>query len=212
MLDSPVSTPGPWSVAMRLRECERWYAVHSQPFAEDRAARQLSDQGFPIYLPRRRKTVRHARKMRTIDAPLFPRYLFVALDLTRDQWRKINSTFGVSRLLMSGEQPQAVPPGVVEALLESADGNGVVDLARTLKPGPVLMMAGPFAEQLALFEALDDTGRVRVLLDIMGRQVRVLTEARNVAPIDTRADKGHGAQARRSFALSRSRASNLEFS
>ena len=104
--------------AARLDESERWYAVHSQPFAENRAAGQLSDQGFRIYMPRRRRTVRHARKLRTVEAPLFPRYLFVALDLNRDQWRKVNSTFGVSRLVMRGEQPQPVPLGVVEALIE----------------------------------------------------------------------------------------------
>jgi transcription antitermination factor NusG len=44
-------------------------------------------------------------------------------------------------------------------------------------------MAGPFAEQLAILDDLDDTGRVRVLLDILGRKVAVSTEANNVLPM-----------------------------
>jgi hypothetical protein len=32
-------------------------------------------------------------------------------------------------------------------------------------------MAGPFAEQLAILESMDDAGRVRVLLAILGRKV-----------------------------------------
>jgi transcription elongation factor/antiterminator RfaH len=163
---------------------ERWYAVHSQPCAEIRAAAQLQNQGFRTFMPRRRKTVRHARQIRTVIAPLFPRYFFVALDMTRDQWRSVNGTFGVSRLVMGAEQPHPVPRGVVEALIASTDGEGFLNLAENLRPGsPVRLMTGPFAEQLAVLEELDDTGRVRVLLDILGRKVRVNTQADNLLPI-----------------------------
>jgi transcription antitermination factor NusG len=37
----------------------------------------------------------------------------------------------------------------------------------------VRLAAGPFAEQLAILDRLDDSGRVRVLLEILGRPVRV---------------------------------------
>jgi transcription antitermination factor NusG len=45
------------------------------------------------------KTVRHARRLSTVEAPFFPRYLFTVLDLTRHLWRSVNGTFGVSRLV-----------------------------------------------------------------------------------------------------------------
>ena len=162
---------------------ERWYAVHSQPCAENRAATQLLNQGFRAFMPRRRKTVRHARQARTVIAPLFPRYFFVALDLNRDQWRSVNGTFGVSRLVMGGEQPHPVPRGVVEGLIASTDADGFLNLAEHLKPGStVRLMTGAFADQLAILEELDDAGRVRVLLDILGRQVRINTQANNLLP------------------------------
>jgi hypothetical protein len=44
-------------------------------------------------------------------------------------------------------------------------------------------MAGPFAEHLALMDELDETGRVRVLLDILGRRVSIVTEVGNLLPI-----------------------------
>src|SRR5689334_4765272 len=84
---------------------ERWFAVNTQPLAEMRAQRNLENQGFRIFTPRRRKMRCHARKMTMIEAPLFPRYLFVAFDPQRDRWRSINSTFGVSQLVMRGETP-----------------------------------------------------------------------------------------------------------
>ena len=45
------------------------------------------------------------------------------------------------------------------------------------------MLAGPFAEQLATLEQLDDLGRVRVLVDLLGRQVSITTAARDLLPI-----------------------------
>jgi transcriptional antiterminator RfaH len=176
--DAAPSRPG------ALLDCERWYAVHTLPFAEARAEGQLDRQGFRTFQPKRHKTVRHARRQRTVEAPFFPRYLFVVLDLAHHQWRSVNGTFGVSRLVMWGDRPHPVPRGVVEALIAAADARGILQLARKLEVGgPVRLMAGPFAEQLAILDDLDDTGRVRVLLHILGRKVAISTRANNVLPI-----------------------------
>jgi transcription antitermination factor NusG len=96
-----------------LSDCERWYAVHTLPFAEARSEGQLHRQGFRTFQPKRHKTVRHARRLSTVEAPFFPRYLFIVLDLARHQWRSVNGTFGVSRLVMWGEQPHPVPSELV---------------------------------------------------------------------------------------------------
>jgi transcription elongation factor/antiterminator RfaH len=157
-----------------LSEGVRWFAVNAQAQRELRAMRQLENQGYHVYLPQRLKTVRRSRKLVTVVAPFFPRYLFITLDLSRDQWRAINSTFGVSALVMAGERPQPVPPGVVEAMVAATDDNGLLSFERSLKVGAtVRLLAGPFAEQLGVLERLDDGGRVRVLLDIMGGAVPV---------------------------------------
>jgi transcription elongation factor/antiterminator RfaH len=167
-----------------LKGGERWYAVHTLPFSEQRAESQLRNQGIQTFQPKRHKTVRHARKSSTVEAPFFPRYLFIVLDLTRHQWRSVNATFGVSRLVMSGDQPQSVPPGVVEALIAAADGRSILQLGQSLQlGGPVRLMSGPFVEHLAILEQLDDSGRVRVLLDILGRQVAVSTAVKNLMPV-----------------------------
>lgn len=163
---------------------ERWFAVHAQPFCELRAQVNLENQGFRTFMPKRHRTVRHARKLRTVESPFFPRYLFVVLDLERDRWRSVNGTFGVSRLVMRGELPEPVPRGVVETLLASSDARGILHLADKLKVGsPVRMLAGPFAEQLATLEHLDDVGRVRVLVNMLGRKVSISTAAKDLFPL-----------------------------
>src|SRR5438270_11360622 len=85
--------------ARSLAGNERWFPVHALPKCERKAQWHLGAQGFRAYLPQIEKTVRHARRLRTVRAPLFPGYLFLVLDLERDRWLSVRSTVGVARLL-----------------------------------------------------------------------------------------------------------------
>lgn len=167
------------------RSGERWFVVNTQPHCERRAQAHLDNQAFGTFLPRRVKTVRHARRLVTGVAALFPQYLFVSLDLRRHQWRAINGTIGVKGLLMQGERPNLVPHGIVEQLIAATDAEGIFHHgSRGLKVGgSVRLMAGPFAEQLAVLQSLDDQGRVRVLLNLLGRTVTVSTNSACVLPM-----------------------------
>jgi transcription antitermination factor NusG len=171
-------------ISRSIHAGERWYAVHTLSFAEKRAQVQLENQQFRTFMPKRLKTVRHARKLSTIVAPFFPRYLFIVLDLGRDRWRSVNGTFGVANLVMGGELPCPAPAGIVESMQALADASGVLDLRADLKVGaPVRLAAGPFAEQLAVLDRMDDSGRIRVLLDMLGRKVPVLLDRVHALPV-----------------------------
>jgi transcription elongation factor/antiterminator RfaH len=166
-----------------LPDGERWYAVHTMPHSERRAQIQLENQKFRTFLPKRLKTVRHARKSRTVHAPYFARYLFVALDLSKHQWRSVNGTFGVSALVMQGEKPNAVPHGVVEALIAASNERGILNIGQCFEIGQSIRLAvGPLADQLAILDRLDDSGRIRVLLNILGRQVSVSMHSEHALP------------------------------
>lgn len=178
---APRCTTEPATGTLRFKELavhdpeddhRRWYVAHTQPHRESLAEAHLAQQDFATFLPRRAKTVRHARKTQTILAPVFPRYLFVRFDPDRDRWRSINGTPGVSRLLTANELPTPAPVGVVEALIAATGPRG--QLQANFNTGDrVRLIAGPFADALAEIDRLDDAGRVRVLLRIMGADLRV---------------------------------------
>lgn len=159
----------------------RWYVVQAQPHREKRADFHLRQQGFQAFLPLHQKTIRHARQFRTVHAPFFPRYLFVRLDLGRDRWRSVNGTFGVSSLIMEGELPAPVPPGVVESMLATADPTGLVSTTPRLSVGDtVRIVRGPLSGLIGELAALDDNQRVKVLLDILGKDTLVAVDAARV--------------------------------
>jgi len=158
----------------------RWYVVQTQVNGEVKAARNLLRQGYDIYLPRYLKRRRHARKVDFVAQPLFPRYMFVAIDMATQRWRSIQSTFGVSCLVCNGDDPAAVPEGVVPALRAREDDKGFVkmEVRPAFAPGDkVRVLAGAFIDSAGLFIGLADHDRVSILLDMLGRKVRVLLDA-----------------------------------
>jgi len=118
--------------------------------------------------------VRHARNLRTVTAPVFPRYLFVVLNLERDRWRSVNSTTGIANLFMAHGRPVPVPEGIVETMIQSTDKSGSLQLVDAVERGQkVRLVAGPFAQTLGILGQMDGAGRVEVLLEIMGGGIRV---------------------------------------
>jgi transcriptional antiterminator RfaH len=161
----------------------RWYVVHTQPQKELRAELNLRQQGFTTYLPRYLRKRTHARRTETVARPLFPRYVFVGLDLARDRWRSVQSTFGVSHLVVAGEEPVSLPEGVVEEIRARESGDGFVALGLPQGVGPgsrVRLIDGIFAEARGVLERIADDRRVAILLNLLGREVRVFVPAASV--------------------------------
>jgi transcriptional antiterminator RfaH len=159
--------------------------VQSQPHREAVAADHLARQGYRVCLPRIARIVRHARRTRRVLRPLFPRYLFVALDPARDPWRAVRGTIGVSALVMAAGRPCLVPAGVVEAFA-AAEGRGGFDFRDRLVPGAqVRFLTGPFADRLGRLVTMDDRERVGVLLEILGNERLVEAGITDLLPAGT---------------------------
>jgi transcriptional antiterminator RfaH len=157
----------------------RWYVAQTHVHAEVKAAQHLVRQGFEVYLPRYRKQRRHARRVDQIAAPLFPRYLFVSIDIAIQRWYSIQSTVGIVRLIRDGDAPVSVPEFIVEGLKRSEDADGYVQLEHRSRfaPGDKIRVSnGAFCDCLGLYEAISGKDRSAILLDLLGRKVRVVLE------------------------------------
>ena len=153
-----------------------WFVVHTQPNGEQKAVFHLLRQGFQPYLPRYLKRRRHARRVEWVQRPLFPRYLFVRLDLECARWRAINSTVGVSHLICDGPRPAALADRIVDEIRTREDDSGLIALnaPERFRPGQAVRIdVGAFDDHVGLFEAASDNDRVTVLLSLLGRHVRV---------------------------------------
>ena len=162
----------------------QWYVVHCRVSSEQRAEINLQRQDYEVWLPMYHKTRRHARRVESVLRPLFPRYLFVRLDLSSQPWRPILSTFGVHNIIADGDGPLASGDDIIAALRARANTEGVFEIARsTLMPGDqVRVQGGPMADVEGIFQAELDSDRVLILLKLMGREVRVSVAGGDVEP------------------------------
>lgn len=74
-------------------EVPRWHAIHVRPRFERIVASHLNGYGVEHYLPLRRITRQSAQRIRTIELPLFPGYVFCKCHASRH--RSIEETPGV---------------------------------------------------------------------------------------------------------------------
>lgn len=158
-----------------------WCVAYTQSLKELIAKQHLLNQGYEVYLPRFKKTCRYARKVEEKLVPLFPRYIFVGMDLASARWRSVNSTRGVSHLLMSNDiTPASVPAYVINDLRSQETSDGIVPVSSLVtftKGERVRIVDGAFKDQIATFESLDDKSRVLLFLNFMGREVNVALPA-----------------------------------
>jgi transcription antitermination factor NusG len=157
-----------------LASGERWYVARTLPNRDDFAMQNLQRMGFRVYAPKFWRTVRHARKTRNVLTPLFPGYVFVIADLSRDRWRSVNGAGGVGSLVMNAELPMPVPKGVVEAIIERGILLQTEGAGDSIKIGQIVKIrSGPFADRICQLERLDQRNRVQVLLEMMGGKITV---------------------------------------
>lgn len=151
-----------------------WYALAVHSRKEDYVERQLRADGFTTVCPRYRSTVRHARQTKQISKPLFPGYLFVAMNLATDNWRLVSSKPGSIGIVKLGGCPSALSDCFVRNYIENADSDGHFSFCDELKPGDkVQAFGGPFHRKSGEVIAMSADDRVKILMDALNRKVEM---------------------------------------
>ena len=153
-----------------------WIAVATHANAEGQAVQNLKRQGYECYCPYTRVLRRHARRSETVHRPFFPGYLFVRLDLNRDQWRPIIYSRGVRSLVRFGDELGIVPDGVVEGLIAREEDGGLKPppASERLRVGQQVALHGTlFDDFICTVESIEARDRVCVLLDLMQQTVKL---------------------------------------
>jgi transcriptional antiterminator RfaH len=158
----------------------RWFCAWTHPSAEFRSELDLMAKGFRVYLPLHldRRFERDAGQ--AIIGPLFPRYLFVQFNPSRDQWRRIYRSRGIAGLIaVTTDKPIPVPIGIIEHLQARTSARRVVDdpgehpEASRIRVGATgTVLGGPWAGWTGIC-TLSRRDRLTLLLSLFGRQVPV---------------------------------------
>jgi len=150
---------------------QHWLALYTKPRMERQVSNVLTGLGVETYLPLIYKYSKHRRRQE--PSPFFPCYLFARVDPTSADFLPLRWTPGLRSIVRFGGKVARVPDEVVTRIKErlpQLEQVGYPESSRFKHGERVRIEAGPLEGLEAMFDrTVSATGRVRILLDILGR-------------------------------------------
>ncbi len=155
---------------------KKWYVIHYQLINERRLVDNLINQNFSFYIPKflllQNKQVK--------STPLFPGYGFV--QSTANQITALNYTKGLKYVLRNGPMYSHISDSLFSKIQEANQDYQTQPL--TLLPklnSDATMLNGPFKGNLVKVMGFSKANRVKILFNLLGRNVLSETPLDNLA-------------------------------
>ena len=148
---------------------KKWYIAQVKPNSYQSATQNLERQGFETFLPKMQITQRQENKFFFKNVYVFPGYVFVCFDPHITNWTKINSTYGVSKILSFNNKPAEISSDFVLKLKKryEIDSNSRKK-GELFKGDYIKFYKGIFSNLIGKIESVDKKNRIWILLEAMG--------------------------------------------
>ena len=143
---------------------KNWYLIKTKPRQEKTAILNLENQKYTTYCP--------IVIINNKQVVLFPGYIFIHLDKSKEDWSPIRSTKGIVNFVRFGLNFAQVPDNVIEFIKANQLSNKekLINLNK-FKPGDKVQISdGVFKNCIAIFESFKSDERVILLMNILGQQ------------------------------------------
>jgi len=171
----PVVLPG-------LSGLHPWYAIRVKPHFEFVASETLRAMGYDEFLPAFRSRRSWSDRVKELDMPLFPGYLFSRFD-KRDPYRVLNSP-GVVHVVSAGREPVPVDPGEIQSLQTICRSGVPAEPWPFLEAGRrVVVEHGPLTGAEGIVVRLKGSCRLVASLSILQRSVAAEIDREWIRPI-----------------------------
>jgi len=150
-----------------------WVLVYTKAKEEKKANDNLNNQGFKTFLP----LIAPSNKSVEFKflVPVFPRYLFVQINLKTDNWTSIKSSYGVSHIVMFSEKFSPISNNIIKLIQNKLDESDIYkedfSIVDYQKGDPVSIKEGTFAGIEAIFLSKKPKDRVRLLLKLINTSI-----------------------------------------
>ncbi len=165
-------------------ESSLWYALHVRTRFEKVVARNLQNKGYEQFLPLYRRSSRWSDRVKEIELPLFPGYVFCRFDPTNRlpvlTIPGVNAIVGIGKTLMPVEESEL---NAVRAVLQSDT---------YCEPWPFLEVGqhvqvehGPLAGTRGIVMMVKNTCRLVISVNMLQRSVAVEIDRDCLKPVET---------------------------
>ncbi len=177
-------------------EEKKWYVVHTYSGYENKVktnlqkrveSMEMQDKIFRVHVPMEDAVEIKDGKQKKVKRKVFPGYVLVEMKMSDDSWYVVRNTPGVTGFVGSGSKPIPLTDEEVRAILadeEQADGQPAHVVVDYEVDQPVRVVSGPFKDHHAIIkEILPDKGRVRVMVNLFGRDTPAELDFSQIEPI-----------------------------
>jgi transcription termination/antitermination protein NusG len=153
----------------------QWFAVQVWAGREQLCARHLQSRNYEVFLPSRPERRRWSDRVRTVEQPLFPGYVFCRAESTVTG--RIVTTPGAIRILGS-PYPAPVPVHEIEAIRRVVAAGLFTEPWQFVQTGQRVRIAqGPLRDTEGIVVTVKNRHRLIVSIDVLRRSVAVEIDA-----------------------------------
>lgn len=166
---------------MAHAEMELWYAVQVSHQHEKRVARLLEYEGYTHFLPTYRVRRKWSDRVKTVELPLFPGYVFC-----QSRPSSLRFTTGmqtICRVVSFGGKPQPIPHEEMAALQKVIHSRRDISLCPYLAVGSkVRVKDGPLEGITGFVIEIQNHKKLVISVDLINRSMFVGVEPSEVGP------------------------------
>jgi transcription termination/antitermination protein NusG len=164
-----------------------WFAIRVRPNYEKPVAAALRGKGFQEFLPLIRSKRQWSDRVKIMDLPLFPGYLFCRLNL--DSRLPLMTTPGFLYLVGVGKNPEPVDDAEIEGI------QAVLRSGLTITPWPNLVVGqrvrlkqGPLRGLEGVLTRIANRHRIYVSVTLLQRSISVEVDPEWVQPVSANSE------------------------
>jgi len=161
---------------------EQWIAVRSKPRAEKVALDQLEKKGIQAYLPLVRQKRKWSDRLKWVELPLFPGYLFAKVALKNSIF--VLETYGVSTVIKFGGEVAVVQESVVKSIRLALEGGYELEPTEYfIKGDKVEVIEGPMKGMKGIVSNIKGKEKLVIKIDALQQAIVVHIETKYLKSI-----------------------------
>lgn len=148
-----------------------WYVIQTRSRFEKKCTTFLHRNGISVYLPLQKKMSVWSDRIKEVETPLFPGYLFV--QFSESERYRILNTPGIVRFVSFGGQYATINCKQINAIQKAITSDLELDVVDIVfEPGQeVLITSGPFKDNYARLVRHNGKGKLLLTIDSIGKGV-----------------------------------------
>ena len=161
----------------------RWYAVQTYSNREKVVDKFLKSQGVGSFLPLLKEKRNWSDRLKTIQMPLFPNYLFVHMNAQGDDYRKVVYSNNVCRILGDHTGPISVPDSQIADIKRVIESKSPLEVIYGLCRGQqIKIKSGPLKGMIGKYLQRQNGRFLAIHISMLGRTVLAMLNPCDVQP------------------------------